>query len=291
MVYYTRKRRRRFLTFNRFKCTRNPWRIDKLHIPLSKAEANEIAKTFGVKIPYLHGTLKGDVEKIETRQRDREVVLFALRLGKGIFCIFAPFGFWLSVKANRRCFFEIYRSHRRVFRLLKIRFREFLKRISYLEVFLDRPPFCGIVIDPPRKWTRSKKRFTYIGNNGLRTTYIGARGYKQVVVYQKPRIAVSYFPRYGNLNKPTHSGNMEKISHSVRSRLEIRLWGKRHYKLIRSFLTFINNHLEVEDEIITTTAEVDHKFTGRDPPVFLCFGVPPAGIFLHKKSARRNFSP
>ncbi len=278
MVYYTRKRRRRlrFLTF-RFECTKTPWRIDKLHIPLSKAEAKEIAKTFGVKIPYLHGTLKGDVEKIETRQRDREVVLFALRLGKGIFCVFAPFGFWLSLKANRRCFFEIYRSHRRVFRILKIRFREFLKRISYLEVFLDRPPFCGIVIDPPRKWTRSKKRFTYIGNNGLRTTYIGARGYKQVVVYQKPRIAVSYFPRYGNL---THSGN-EKISNSVRSRLEIRLWGKRHYKLIRSFLTFINNHLEVEDEIITTTAEVDHKFTGRDPPVEHQNIKTPAGIFLH----------
>jgi len=259
MVYYTRKRKLRLLTSKRYLSLRNPWRFDKLHIPLSQTEALKIAQTFKVKVPYLHGSLSGKLEKIETSQRDKEVVLYSLRLGKGIFCVFAPFGFWISVKANRRCLFEVYRSHRWVFRyLLKIRFREFLNRISYFELFHDRPPACGIVIDPPRKWTRSKKRFTYTGNNGLKTTYVGARGYKQVVVYQKPSAMVKGFKN--------HSGFMEKKPRKWKSRLEIRLWGRRHKKLLRHFLTFITKAEVIEDVVIFSVSQIYEKHTGRDPP-------------------------
>ncbi len=176
--------------------------VDKLNIVLPQKVLFNLSK-----LCYKHSFI------------DREDYFFNVyHLSKNVRVISSPFHSYLSVSGCGRNLKEVFKEVKRWLKKVGYKFKEndFIKRISYIEVFKDIPEhykgfsYSYIWFGSPRKQTKIKN-----------TEYQGSRGHKQKVKYQRPQ--------------------RTKTQKGKTTRIELRLWKcqKQNAKIFKILLVFL----------------------------------------------------
>lgn len=213
------------------------FKVDKLNIVIPEKVLFNLSK-----LCYKHSFI------------DREDYFFNVyHLSKNVRVISSPFHSYLSVSGAGRTLKEIYKEVKQWLKKVGYKFKEkdFINRISYIEVFKDIPNYLNPLVNLSYSyiWFGSPKKHKTI----KRTEYRGSRGHKQKVKYQRQ--------------------GKDKQS---RTRIELRLWkcknaNRKIFKILLSFLGYFISLISAPGVFVVKSFEMldISCLYNKSPPFFI----------------------